>query len=61
MREKFRHNDRRDLVAIAGQASLYEWLIGLGRRTARPRPLPRHLHADLGLAPLEERVWADWR
>ncbi len=46
-----------DLVGIAGQASLYEWLIGLTRTRRRPQPVPPRLYADLGLAPPHERPW----
>jgi hypothetical protein len=45
-----------DLVAIARNASLYDWLINM----ARPRrlPVPSRLRADLGLPPLpEETRW----
>jgi hypothetical protein len=41
-----------DLVAIARNASLYDWLINV----ARPRrvPVPSRLRADLGLPPQPE-------
>lgn len=41
----------RDLVGIAREASLYDWLISISRSRSRPQPLPGHLHADLGLPP----------
>ena len=45
-----------DLVAIARNASLYDWLINV----ARPRrlPVPARLRADLGLPPeTDEARW----
>ena len=41
-----------DLVSIARDASLYDWLLDIGRARRRPEPLPVQLRADLGLPPL---------
>ena len=51
------HENRRepsDLVVIARNASLYDWLINV----ARPRrlPVPSRLRADLGLPPQSEEA-----
>ncbi|OAM79620.1 hypothetical protein [Devosia elaeis] len=62
MKLEYGRNERGDLVAIAREASLYDWLIGLTRRRAHPQSLPRHLHTDLGLPPPSCRqAWPDWR
>jgi hypothetical protein len=55
------HKNRResgDLVAIARNASLYDWLLDIGRARRQPEPLPAQLRADLGLPPMPgERNW----
>lgn len=62
MKVHYRRNERGDLVVIACEASLYDWLIGLTRRRPHPQSLPQHLHAELGLPPPSCRqVCPDWR
>lgn len=41
-----------DLVSIARNASLYDWLLNIGRARRQPEPLPAQLRADLGLPPM---------
>lgn len=49
---------RGDLVAIARNASLYDWLLTIARPHRLPEPLPRQLRADLGLPPMPiDRTW----
>ncbi|WP_156386043.1 hypothetical protein [Devosia sp. Root685] len=48
-----------DLVAIARNASLYDWLINVARPRRLPQPVPSRLRADLGLPPETED--ARWR
>lgn len=57
------HRESGDLVAIARDASLYNWLLDIGKARRRPEPLPAQLRADLvradlGLPPMPgERNW----
>ena len=47
---------------IAGEASLYDWLITRSRARRRPDLVPGHLRADLGLDARERpRDWSGWR
>lgn len=49
-----------DLVTIARNASLYEWLLNISRRA--PQRLPPALHEDFGLPrPPDEPLWQEWR
>ncbi|MBN9335082.1 hypothetical protein [Devosia sp.] len=44
-----------DLVAIARNASLYDWLINIARPRRPPEPVPAILRADLALPPDKSR------
>ncbi|WP_338721300.1 hypothetical protein [Devosia sp. XK-2] len=60
MQPKQHHENPRSVEDIGGQASLYDWLLSISRPRRRPRPLPGHLYADLGLAPPQYlRHWSD--
>lgn len=51
-----------DLVSIARDASLFDWLVTLSKARRRPEPLPGQLRIDLGLPPLpRDGHWPTWR
>lgn len=47
--------DPGDLVAIARNASLYDWLLNIARPRRLPEPVPAVLRADLAFAPTPDR------
>lgn len=62
MNAHMHHPAHADLVAIASNASFYDWLINRSRARRRPDPVPLRLRADLGLPETEpERDWSGWR
>lgn len=62
MNAHMHHPAHPDVVAIASNASLYDWLINRSRIRRRPDLVPGHLRADLGLpAPERVRDWSGWR
>lgn len=62
MNNRTHHPIHADMVGIARQASLYDWLIRMTRSGRRPPAVPGPLHADLGLTPPQrERDWSGWR
>ena len=51
-----------DLVSIARDTSLFDWLFTVSKARRHPEPLPRQLRVDLGLPPLpRDGNWPVWR
>ena len=56
------HGQSGDLVTIARDASLVDWLLTQSRPRRPPPALPAKLRSDLGLPPVPvERHWRSYR